>query len=88
MPRPLVLRITLVAVVANLVGSGEFTLASECEFQIRGRFSFIIFLGLHPGDAMPNARTVWDFKQALNGVAGVASGGCSSGLTKSSSRKG
>lgn len=73
MPRPLVLRIIL---VANLAGSAEPKLASECEFQIRDRFSFIIFLGLHPGDAIANTRKVWDFKQALNGVAGVASGSC------------
>ena len=37
----------------------------ECEFQIRDRFSFMNFLGLHPGDATPDARTIWDFKQAL-----------------------
>ena len=37
----------------------------ECEFQMRDRFSFMIFLGLHPGDAVPDARTIWDFKQAL-----------------------
>ena len=36
-----------------------------CEFQIRDRFSFMNFLGLHPGDAIPDARTIWDFKQAL-----------------------
>lgn len=37
----------------------------ECEFQIRDRFSFMKFLELHPGDAIPDARTIWDFKQAL-----------------------
>jgi IS5 family transposase len=37
----------------------------ECEFQIRDLFSFMIFLGLHPWDAIPDARTIWDFKQAL-----------------------
>jgi IS5 family transposase len=37
----------------------------ECEFQIRDRFSFMIFLGLHPGEVVPDARTIWDFKQAL-----------------------
>ena len=36
-----------------------------CEFQIRDRFSLMNFLGLHPGDAIPDARTIWDFKQAL-----------------------
>ena len=37
----------------------------ECEFQIRDRFSFMKFLELHPGDAVPDARTIWDFKQTL-----------------------
>ena len=39
----------------------------ECEFQVKDRFSFMNFLGLHAGDAVPDARTVWDFKQALGG---------------------
>ena len=34
-------------------------------FLIRDRFSFMIFLGLNPGEAVPDARTIWDFKQAL-----------------------
>ena len=37
----------------------------ECEFQVKDRFSFMNFLGLHAGDAVPDARTIWDFKQAL-----------------------
>ena len=37
----------------------------QSEFQISDRFSFMNFLGLHPGDAIPDARTIWDFKQAL-----------------------
>ena len=37
----------------------------ECKFQMRDRFSFMIFLGLHPGDEVSDARTIWDFKQAL-----------------------
>jgi len=37
----------------------------ECEFQVKDRFSFMKFLELHPGDAIPDARTIWDFKQAL-----------------------
>ena len=37
----------------------------ECEFLIRDRFSFMIFLGLNPGEAVPDARTIWGFKQAL-----------------------
>jgi len=37
----------------------------QSEFQISDRFSFMNFLRLHPGDAIPDARTIWDFKQAL-----------------------
>lgn len=35
------------------------------EQQILDRFSFISFLGLRPGDAVPDKNTIWDFKQAL-----------------------
>ncbi len=37
----------------------------ECEFQVKDRVSFMKFLELHAGDAVPDARTIWDFKQAL-----------------------
>ena len=29
------------------------------------RFSFMQFLGLQPGDSVPDAKTIWDFKQLL-----------------------
>lgn len=35
------------------------------EQQIQDRFSFLSFLGLRPGDSIPNKNTIWDFKQAL-----------------------
>jgi IS5 family transposase len=35
------------------------------EQQILDRFSFMNFLGLRPGDAVPDKNTIWDFKQAL-----------------------
>lgn len=35
------------------------------EQQIQDRFSFMSFLGLRPGDAVPDKNTLWDFKQAL-----------------------
>ncbi len=35
------------------------------EEQIADRFSFMGFLGLRPGDAIPDANTVWDFREAL-----------------------
>jgi len=37
----------------------------EAEFQIMDRFSFMQFLGLQPGDSVPDAKTIWDFKQLL-----------------------
>jgi len=37
----------------------------ETEFQIRDRFSFMRFLGLQAGDSIPDAKTIWDFKQRL-----------------------
>ena len=37
----------------------------ETEFQIMDRFSFLQFLGLQAGDDVPDARTIWDFKQSL-----------------------
>ena len=37
----------------------------QSETQNRDRLSFMGFLGLHLGDAIPDARTIWDFKQAL-----------------------
>ena len=33
--------------------------------QIEDRLSFMEFLGLQPGDAIPDRNTIWDFKQAL-----------------------
>ena len=60
----------------------------ECEFQIRDRFSFISFLRWHHRDPIPNAQTIWDFKQALEKDAGMATGGCSTGLKKPSPKVG
>jgi len=37
----------------------------EAEYQIKDRFSFLEFLGLRAGDRIPDAKTIWDFKQAL-----------------------
>ena len=37
----------------------------EAEFQIMDRFSFMQFLGLQPGDSVPDAKTIWDFKLLL-----------------------
>jgi len=35
------------------------------ETQIADRFSFLRFLGLSPGDDIPDENTIWDFREAL-----------------------
>ena len=37
----------------------------NAKFQIVDRFSSMHFLGLQPGDSVPDAKTIWDFKQSL-----------------------
>ena len=36
------------------------------EFQIADRFSFMSFLDITPGDAIPDANTIWDFRENLD----------------------
>lgn len=38
----------------------------QTEFQIGDRFSFMQFLGLQPGDSVPDEKTIWDFKWLLD----------------------
>jgi len=37
----------------------------KTEFQIRDRLSFMRFLGLSLGDAVPDAKTIWLFREQL-----------------------
>jgi len=37
----------------------------ELEFQIRDRYSFCRFLGLLPEDKVPDAKTIWHFREQL-----------------------
>jgi len=37
----------------------------QTEFQVRDRYSFARFLGLHPEDAVPDAKTIWRFRENL-----------------------
>lgn len=37
----------------------------ELEFQIRDRYSFCRFLGLNPEDRVPDAKTIWLFREQL-----------------------
>lgn len=37
----------------------------QLEYQVRDRVSFMAFLGLRPGDAVPDEKTVWLFRERL-----------------------
>ena len=37
----------------------------QVEYQVRDRISFMAFLGLRPGDAVPDEKTVWLFRETL-----------------------
>lgn len=37
----------------------------QLEYQVRDRVSFMAFLGLEPGDAVPDEKTVWLFREQL-----------------------
>ena len=37
----------------------------QAEYQIRDCYSFCRFLSLHPEDPVPDARTVWRFREGL-----------------------
>ena len=43
---------------------------AQTEYQVRDRYSFGRFLGLAPEDAVPDAKTVWRFREGLK-LAGV-----------------
>ena len=47
----------------NAIGPREQ--ANEIEYQVRDRLSFMRFLGLGLGDRVPDARTVWLYRDAL-----------------------
>lgn len=38
----------------------------EIEYQIRDRYSFCRFLGLYPEETVPDAKTIWLFREALS----------------------
>ena len=41
----------------------------QTEFQVRDRFSFGRFLGLYPEDVVPDAKTIWRFREGLKSGA-------------------
>ena len=47
----------------NAIGPREQ--ANEIEYQVRDRLSFLRFLGLGLGDRVPDAKTVWLYRDAL-----------------------
>jgi transposase, IS5 family len=40
----------------------------QLEYQVRDRISFMAFLGLRPGDNVPDEKTVWLFRERLTGL--------------------
>jgi IS5 family transposase len=48
-------------VLQSLYGLGD----GQLEYQVRDRISFMAFLGLRPGDAVPDEKTVWLFREQL-----------------------
>jgi IS5 family transposase len=48
-------------VLRTLYGLGD----GQLEYQVRDRISFMAFLGLEPGDAVPDENTVWLFREQL-----------------------
>ena len=43
----------------------------QVEFQVRDRYSFARFVGLSPEDRVPDARTLWLFRERLSGIGGA-----------------
>ena len=43
----------------------------QAEFQIRDRLTFIRFVGLGPGDAVPDAKTIWLFWEQLTKAGAI-----------------
>jgi len=49
-----------------LVLQGLYGLSlQQTAFQVRDRLTWLRFCGLRPGDAVPDANTLWDFREAL-----------------------
>jgi IS5 family transposase len=49
-----------------LVIQSLYSLADgQLEYQVRDRIRFMVFLGLRPGDAVPDEKTVWLFREQL-----------------------
>ena len=56
----------VVVMFKTLVLSALYNLSDDqIEYQVRDRLSFMRFLGLGLGDAVPDAKTVWLYREAL-----------------------
>lgn len=61
-----------VLMVKALVLQTLYTLSDDAtEFQIRDRLSFMRFLGLGPEDPVPDAKTIWLFREQLTRAGAV-----------------
>ena len=72
-----------------LVLQKYFNLSDDAtEEQIFDRFSFQNFLGLRPGDEIPDAKTIWDFKQRIEAEGRNGSARLFEAFTHTLERKG
>ena len=56
----------VVLMLKVLVLQKYYSLSDDAaELQIMDRYSFMQFLDLLPGDSVPDAKTIWDFRQSL-----------------------
>lgn len=65
-PFDVVLMFKLV-VIQHLYGLSD----EQVEYQVRDRFSFARFAGLSPADRVPDARTLWLFRERLQAIGGA-----------------
>jgi IS5 family transposase len=55
-----------------LILQSLYTLSDEqTEFQVKDRLSFMRFVGLELGDRVPDANTLWTFREALTRAGAV-----------------
>jgi IS5 family transposase len=59
----------MVLMFKMLVLQSLYNLADgQLEYQVRDRISFMAFLGLDPGDEVPDEKTVWLFREQLTAL--------------------
>ena len=44
---------------------------AQTEYLVKDRLSWVRFCGLGPGDTVPDANTLWDFREALIAIGAL-----------------